>query len=88
MLASSRSRARQRQRQRQQLNAPDVSTPPTLTRLDVIATSGGKATVETVVPICDRSADVGTRHYWRDGAQPGEFCLCGKRKKYDLTKPL
>jgi hypothetical protein len=43
---------------------------------------------DTLVPglrhapiVCDASADIGSRHVWRDGATVGEFCLCGKRKR-------
>jgi hypothetical protein len=35
---------------------------------------------------CDRSADIGSNHYWREGAQHGDLCLCGKRAKVVLEQ--
>lgn len=40
------------------------------------------AAVRAAAPVCDRSADVGSTHYWPDGAAVGDWCLCGKRKKF------
>lgn len=33
-------------------------------------------------PVCDRSGDAGTKHYWPEGATVGDWCLCGKRKRF------
>lgn len=33
-------------------------------------------------PVCDRSGDLGSTHYWPDGAQHGDRCLCRKRVKW------
>ena len=79
---SPRQRRRQRQAQRQLLNAPTLRTPRTPAPEPV------QQALPIRLPVCDRSADVGTTHYWREGAQPGEFCLCGKRKKYAIDQPL
>jgi len=35
-----------------------------------------------VPPRCDRSADIGTTHYWPAGAAVGDWCLCGKRRRF------
>lgn len=79
-----RAMARGAQRARAALNRPMLP--------DVEAVSLGvdRATgQETLIPglrhapiVCDVSADVGSVHVWRDGATLGEFCLCGKRKKF------
>jgi hypothetical protein len=71
-------------RGRAAMQRPDLTkhlSLPFESRLDVIATSTGKTTVETVVPVCDRSGDIGSHHVWRDGATVGDRCLCGKRKR-------
>ena len=91
-MDTARRRVRQRQGQRQQLNAPDLSKPAFEDDDPSQVPAGTGDTwsppLRRPVRVCDRSADVGTTHYWRDGATPGDFCLCGKRKKYDVTKPL
>lgn len=33
-------------------------------------------------PVCDRSGDAGSRHVWAEGATVGDWCLCGKRKRF------
>lgn len=38
-------------------------------------------------PVCDRSGDAGTRHYWHEGATVGDWCLCGKRKRLTPFPP-
>jgi hypothetical protein len=37
---------------------------------------------EPPAPACDRSGDIGSKHIWLEGAQVGDWCLCGKRKKF------
>jgi hypothetical protein len=39
------------------------------------------------MPACDASADAGTKHYWPDGAVVGDWCLCGKRKRFTPFPP-
>jgi hypothetical protein len=48
--------------------APLVPTPPTA--------------AAPAPPRCDRSGDVGSTHYFREGAQVGDWCLCGKRRRF------
>jgi hypothetical protein len=46
---------------------------------------GGQPTVELpepVTPTCDRSGDAGSKHVWPDGSVVGDWCLCGKRKRF------
>lgn len=33
-------------------------------------------------PRCDRSADAGSTHLWPPDAQVGDYCLCGKRRRF------
>ena len=37
-------------------------------------------TIETE-RVCDRSGDLGSRHYWAATAKVGDWCLCGRRKR-------
>jgi hypothetical protein len=48
--------------------APSVPTPPTA--------------AAPAPPRCDRSGDVGSTHYFREGAVVGDWCLCGKRRRF------
>ena len=38
-------------------------------------------------PVCDRSGDVGTFHVWAEGAVVGDFCKCGKRRRFTPFPP-
>jgi hypothetical protein len=62
-------------------------------RADLSRALDAEAEVETVPPAgttprppapprCDRSADAGSTHVWREGAQVGDWCLCGKRRRF------
>ncbi len=31
--------------------------------------------------VCDRSGDLGSRHYWAADATVGDWCLCGRRRR-------
>lgn len=80
-MRTPRQRLREMQRSRRRLNAPriDVSTitlPP--------APVAGR-TAAPRPPVCDRSGDIGSKHIWREGAQHGDLCLCGKRSKVVLN---
>ena len=37
--------------------------------------------------VCDRSGDAGSIHYWPEGATVGDWCLCGKRKRFTPFPP-
>jgi len=78
-------RARQTERQ----GARAALNRPTLPDVEAVSLGVDRATgQETLVPglrhardVCDRSADAGSRHVWKDGAAVGDWCLCGKRKR-------
>lgn len=72
---------RVRTMQRQVLNAPRMREPLTPDPEPVAV-----AVVADAAPSCDRSADAGTKHYWPDGASIGDFCLCGKRRRFTPFK--
>jgi hypothetical protein len=78
-----RRRVRQRAAQRAALNRPDLT--PYLERRPADHTSVS-ADTERSVPaaprVCDPSGDAGTTHVWPPGAQVGDWCRCGKRRRF------
>lgn len=68
-----RTRNMQRQIINHRLREPETTDAPLPNRQPIAVASA---------PVCDHSGDAGTRHYWPEGAQVGDMCLCGKRKRF------